>query len=160
MLRFFIFLLFLTPSVAFPFLNEPDGFRSIPWDSPVNKITGLRSAGPAEGTVRRYIKMDETFIYEGLALTDIFYVTDLGKLVSVELFYNCGQRAGFIELLQKNHGTPTRTARGGTLTWQGKSSTITLAPPAAVRPDNPAPDGEPALCALTFGATPLTKKSR
>ncbi len=153
MFRILFVLLLLTPSVAFPFENEPEGFRTIPWDTPVGAIAGLRPSGGADGTVRPYLKSDEIFVYEGVTLTDIRYLADQDKIIGAELTYDCGQRGNLAETLKKNYGAPTRTARGGTLTWQGKMTTITLVPPDAINPAKPLPTDLPALCSLNFRST-------
>jgi hypothetical protein len=153
MIRILFVLLLLAPAVAFSFENEPAGFRSIPWDTPIGTIAGLRPAGAAEGTMRSYLKSDEIFVYEGVTLTDIRYLADGDKFVGAQLTYDCGQRGNLAETLKKNYGAPTRTARGGTFTWQGKMSTITLVPPDAINPVKPLPAGETALCSLTFRST-------
>ena len=159
MVRMLLVLLLLTPSVAFTFEYEPAGFRSISWDSPAGTIAGLRSTGVAEGTIRHYMKSDETFIHEGVTLTDIRYLADQDKIVGADLTYDCSQRATLAETLKKNYGVPTRTARGGTFTWQGKMTTITLVPPDAINPVRPLPAGEPALCLLTFRSTAFIWKN-
>ncbi len=156
-IRILLLLLFL-PSIAFSFQNEPDGFREIPWGSPVGKIAGLRPAAGAEGTVRSYTKMDEIFDYEGVILSEILYLADQERFVGVELTYRCAQRGEMLELLTDMYEEATRTARGGTLYWQGRVTTVTLAPPDAIQPWKPSPL-EPSLCSLTFRSTPSFGKN-
>lgn len=154
MIRVLSVLLLLLPVTLFAFQNEPAGFRNSAWDTPVNKIAGLKPAGEATGTVRRYLKMDETMLHEGVTLADILYVADQGKLVGAELTYDCTQRDALAETLNRKYGAASVTAfKGKTLTWRGKITTVVLGPPAAAQAEKPAPDAEPPLCKLTYEAT-------
>jgi len=159
MIRILCLLLLLIPVSAFPFQNEPDGFRNIAWDAPFTQMAGFRPDGTADGPVKRYMKMDETFMFEGVTLSDIHYVAFDDKFVEAVLEFDCGEYGSINKMLKKKYGTAT-TARKGSMSWWGKVTTITLGPPAAATAKTPSPKTEPTLCSLTYSSTTyLSKKA-
>ena len=158
MIRFLIILLLLIPVSAFPFQNEPTGFKNISWDSTIGSSAGLRAVGQSEGTVQRFMKMDEIFSFEGLTLSDIRYVTDQGKFVRAEITYDCAQQGTMAKVLKNKYGAAT-SEKGAAMTWHGKVTTITLGPPVAAKSITPAPNAEPTLCSLTYSSTAYHLKS-
>jgi hypothetical protein len=157
MIRILFALLLLVPVSAFSFQNEPTGFRNISWNSSISKIAGFRPAGEPSGTVQRYMKMDETFPLEGITLSDVQYVTDAGKFIEAVALFECSQYGPLKKNLKHNYGAATATAqKGGSLSWQGPVTTITLNPPVVAK--GKAPNAEPPLCSLTYSSTPHLKK--
>ena len=155
--RVLVSLLLLVPVAAYPFQNEPPGFRTYPWDSSVTAIAGLRPVGQPDGQVRRYFRMDESLHHAGLDLAEILYVADGGRLMSVELSYDCVQYKKMVEGLRQRYGAPTGESTENGLTWQGLVTTVTLGTPVPAKLDPTVP---PPLCRLTFTATSrLLKKS-
>lgn len=160
MIRTLALLLLLIPTAAFSFQNEPNGFNNIPWDTPISKIAGLRPSGEAAGTIRRYMKMDETLLFEGVELADIIYSADGGKLVRVELTFDCVQRGNMFKALNMKYGVVSKTApKEKTMIWQGKVTTVTFPPPVVVPAAPPAKNAEPPLCTLIFESTAHLPKS-
>ena len=156
MIRVLFILLLLIPVTAFPFQNEPTGFRSIPWDSPINGIAGLRPVGEPGGQVLRYMKMDETFTHEGITLAEINYVAEQGRFIEAVTQFDCEQYGSLKKMLKKKYG-PAATTRKGSTTWSGKVTTVTLGP--TVAPTAKTPTAEPRLCTLTYSSTPYLRKN-
>ena len=156
MIRILLALLLLIPVSAFPFQNEPNGFRDIPWDSTITKIAGLRTVGEPLGAIQRYLKMDETFLQEGITLSDIHYVAEAGKFIEAVALFDCAQYGPLKAMLKKKYGLVT-AKKGGALTWQGKVTTVSLGPPVVAKEKTP--NAEPPLCALTYSSTPYLTKS-
>ena len=113
MTRILFILCLLIPVSAFSFVNEPNGFRNIPWNSPLSQVTGLRPAGKPSGTVQHYMLMDEIFPQEGIILYDISYVVDAGKFVEVVTRYECPQYGSLKENLKKKYGAATEITKKG-----------------------------------------------
>jgi hypothetical protein len=158
MVHLLCLLLLLIPVTAFPFQNEPTGFRNIPWDSPINRVAGLRPVGEPAGPVLRYMKMDETFLHEGITLTEINYVAEQGRFIEAVTQFDCEQYGSLMKMLKKKYGAATTTRKGGT-TWSGKVTTVTLGPTVAAAAKTPSPTAEPQLCTLTYSSTPYLRKN-
>lgn len=154
MKRLLCSLLLLIPATAYSFPNEPAGFRTSSWGTPITAIAGLRTVGPPEGTTRRYMRMDESFLYEGgVTLADIQYVAVNGALSQTVLQFDCSQYETLAGLLRKKHGPATAETRNG-LSWSGSTTTITLIPAASGKG---VAGAEPPLCTLTYVSTPALK---
>ena len=66
------------------------------------------------------MKMDETFTFEGMTLSDIQYVAFDDKFVEAVLDFDCGEYGTIKKMLKKKYGAATTTRKGST-TWSGKS---------------------------------------
>jgi hypothetical protein len=155
MTRILLALCLLLPVSAFSFENEPTGFRTNQWDTPLSQFAGVRPTGKPSGTVQNFMRLDENFPQEDIILYDIEYVADSGKFVEAVTRYECADYGTLKETLQKKYGAATAKAhKGGALIWQGKVTTITLGPPDVAKNKKPAPNAEPPLCTLTYSSTP------
>jgi len=158
MIRILCVLMLLIPVTAYPFQNEPTGFRNIAWNAPFAKMAGFRQEGNPDGPVKRYMKMDETFTFEGLTLSDIHYVAFDDKFVEAVLDFDCGEYNNIKNMLKKKYGAATATLKGST-TWSGNVTTVTLGPPATSSAKSPSPKTEPILCSLTYTSTPYLREN-
>jgi hypothetical protein len=158
MIRILCVLMLLIPVTAYPFQNEPTGFRNIAWDAPFAKMAGFRQEGNPEGPVKRYMKMDETFTFEGVTLSDIQYVAFDDKFVEAVLEFDCGEHGNIKKMLKKKYGAATATLKRSTI-WSGKVTTVTLGPLATAPAKTPPPTAEPLLCKLTYSSTLYLKKN-
>ena len=160
MTRILIALCLLIPVSAFPFENEPSGFRNISWGTSISEFAGMRPTGKPSGTVQKYMKMDEIFPQEGIILFDIAYVADSGKFAEAVTQYECTQNGSLRDTLKKKYGAATdKTRKGGALIWRGPVTTITLGPAVVAKDKNPSTNAEPPLCSLTYSSTPYRTKS-
>jgi hypothetical protein len=160
MTRILFILCLLIPVSAFSFDNEPNGFRNIPWNTPLNQVAGLRPAGTPSGTVQHYMKMDEIFPQEGIILYGIEYVADSGIFVEALTRYECTEYGSLKENLKKKYGAAAANKhKGGALIWRGKVTTITLGPPDTAKAKPSSPNAEPPLCSLTYSSTPYHTKT-
>ncbi len=152
--------LLIIPVSAFPFQNEPDGFRGVPWDSSMDRIAGIRPLGKPAGSMQGYMKMDENFLQDGITLSDITYRADSGRFVEAVNQFDCAQYGALRESLTKNFGAASARAHNvKSMIWRGTVTTIILAPAPAATGKSPAPNGEPLLCTLTYSSTASLKKS-
>jgi hypothetical protein len=160
MTRILFILCLLIPVSAFSFENEPNGFRNIPWNTPISQVTGLRPTGKPSGTIQRYMLMDEIFPQEGIILYAIEYVADSGNFVEAVTRYECAQYGALKDNLKKKYGAKAATTKkGGALIWRGKVTTITLGPPDTAKAKPSSPNAEPPLCSLTYSSTPYLTKN-
>jgi hypothetical protein len=159
MTRILFILCLLIPVSAFSFQNEPNGFRTSTWNTPISQLAGLRPAGKPSGTTQSYLRLDEIFSHEGIDLYEIHYVAESGTFVEAVTRYDCAQYGALRDALKQKHGAATaKSQKGKALIWRGKITTINLGPPDVVT-KKASPNTEPSLCSLTYASTPYLTKN-
>jgi hypothetical protein len=114
------------------FLNEPDGFRGIKWETHVSKVKGIQNKDNvySYGDIT-YTRKNDNLEIAGAKVEKIRYLFTKGKFTGVSIeFKNNDNFNSIKEQFFKEYGTPNHfnnsTAIHEEFMWKGKKTLIRL----------------------------------